>query len=95
MKKKYTRFEVARILGARSLQLAMGAPPLIDPSTLPVKDPIALAIAELLNNVLPMTVKRPTYGGKYELIPVSRLLSEENKRYLRTTLESWTLSELH
>ncbi len=88
---RLTRFEIARIVGARALQLALGAPPLVDPDKAPAKDPVAIAILELLNNVLPMTVKRPRPGGRYELIPVSRLLSEDNRRYLRTTLQSWIL----
>ncbi|RLG79169.1 MAG: DNA-directed RNA polymerase subunit K [Thermoprotei archaeon] len=90
--KKLTRFELARIVGARALQLSLGAPPLIDPSEAPAKDPIAVAILELLRGVLPITVKRVKPDGEYELLPVSGVLSPDNKRYLETTLKSWTLS---
>lgn len=55
---KFTKFERARIIGARSLQLAMGAPLLIKrPSNL--FDPIRIAEIELKKDVLPITVKRP------------------------------------
>jgi len=55
---EFTKFERARIIGARSLQLAMGAPLLIKrPATL--FDPIRIAEMELEKDVLPITVKRP------------------------------------
>lgn len=56
MKVKYERFEKARVIGARALQLKMGAPPLIV-----IKDDIpALEIAKLEfeKDVIPITVKR-------------------------------------
>ena len=53
---KYTRFERARIVGARALQIAMGAPVLVeDDGRL---DPLGVAIAELKAGVIPITVKR-------------------------------------
>ena len=55
---EFTKFERARIIGARSLQLAMGAPLLIKrPANL--FDPIRIAEIELEKDVLPITVKRP------------------------------------
>ena len=52
-----TKFEKARIIGARALQIAMGAPVIIDiPSD--VIDPIDIAITEFNNNVIPITIKR-------------------------------------
>ncbi|WP_440059856.1 DNA-directed RNA polymerase subunit K [Thermogladius sp. 4427co] len=86
---RLTRFELARIVGARALQLAHGAPPLIDVSNLPYKDPVAIAIIELLKGLLPMSVKRRKSDGSFELVPVSRLLSGDNKRYLESILDSW------
>ncbi len=54
---KYTRFERARIVGARALQIAMGAPILLDvPSGM--VDPIELATLEFERGVIPITVKR-------------------------------------
>jgi DNA-directed RNA polymerase subunit K len=52
---KYTKYEKARIIGARALQLAMGAPVLLETDEL---DPIEIAIAEFEKGVIPITVKR-------------------------------------
>lgn len=54
---KYTRFERARIIGARALQISLGAPLLVDVSP-DVIDPIEIAIVEFEKGVIPMTVKR-------------------------------------
>ncbi|MFZ2497235.1 MAG: DNA-directed RNA polymerase subunit K [Methanosarcina sp.] len=56
VKEKYTRFERARIVGARALQIAMGAPVLVeDDGRL---DPLGVAMEELKAGVIPITVKR-------------------------------------
>jgi DNA-directed RNA polymerase subunit K len=53
----YTRFEKARIIGARALQISLGAPILVKiPKDL--IDPIKIAILEYDKEVLPITVKR-------------------------------------
>jgi DNA-directed RNA polymerase subunit K len=52
---RYTRYERARIIGARALQISLGAPVLIRPDT---GDPIDIALRELEEGVLPITVKR-------------------------------------
>jgi DNA-directed RNA polymerase subunit K/omega len=52
----YTRYEKARILGARSLQLAMGAPAFVD-----IEDdeqPMQIAEREMEESKLPLTVKK-------------------------------------
>jgi len=54
---KLTRYERARIIGARALQISMGAPPMIKVSENSV-DPIIIAIKELNVGIIPMTVKR-------------------------------------
>ncbi len=90
--KKLTRFEIARVVGARALQLSLGAPPLIDPNEAPSKDPVAIAILELLKGLLPITIKRVKPDGEYELLPINKLLSPDNRRYLETTLKTWGLS---
>jgi DNA-directed RNA polymerase subunit K len=54
---KYTRFERARIIGARALQISLGAPVLVDVSEATF-DPIDIAILEYDKGVVPMTVKR-------------------------------------
>lgn len=58
MVKVLTKFEKARIIGARALQISMGAPLLVRrPKNL--YDPIIIAEMELEKGVLPITVKRP------------------------------------
>ncbi len=54
---KYTRFERARIIGARALQISLGAPILVDVPD-DVIDPIEISITEYNKGVIPMTVKR-------------------------------------
>jgi len=54
---KYTRFERARIIGARALQISLGAPILVDVPEVTI-DPIEIAILEYDKSVIPMTVKR-------------------------------------
>jgi DNA-directed RNA polymerase subunit K len=53
----YTRFERARILGARALQVSLGAPILTD---VPVEmiDPVLIAETEFEAGVIPITVRR-------------------------------------
>lgn len=52
---RYTRYERARIIGARALQISMGAPPLVEMDT---NDPVRIARYELESEVLPITVRR-------------------------------------
>jgi DNA-directed RNA polymerase subunit K len=52
---KYTRYERARIIGARALQIAMGAPVLLEDDS---GEPIDIALRELEMGVIPITVKR-------------------------------------
>jgi len=55
---RYTRFEKARIIGARALQISMGASVLVDLKDEGIIDPIEIAIREFDMTVIPMTVKR-------------------------------------
>lgn len=54
--KKLTRFEKARIIGARALQLSMGAKPLVDISG--SLDPIDIATLELKKKVIPLDIRK-------------------------------------
>lgn len=60
---KYTKYEVARLIGARALQLAMGAPLLLKVSKDNMEkinySPVELAKMEFQKNLLPITIKRP------------------------------------
>jgi DNA-directed RNA polymerase subunit K len=56
---KYTRFEKARIIGARALQISLGAPVLLREDLTPDEqvDPIKIAIREFDKGAIPITVK--------------------------------------
>jgi DNA-directed RNA polymerase subunit K len=54
----YTRFEKARIIGARALQLSMGAPSTLAKIPKNTIDPIAIAMLEFKEAAIPITVKR-------------------------------------
>ncbi|WXG45267.1 MAG: DNA-directed RNA polymerase subunit K [Candidatus Atabeyarchaeum deiterrae] len=70
-----TKYEKSRIIGARALQLSLGAPILIEiPAGL--TDPIAIADFELKANVLPITIRRKLPRGKFENIPLSKLATD-------------------
>jgi len=59
----YTKYEKARIIGSRALQLAMGASPLIKLEKKDLENikysPIEIAKTEFEEGVLPITIKRP------------------------------------
>lgn len=57
MIKQYTRFEKARLVGARALQISMGAPILIDTTN---NDPIEIALEEFDADMVPITIKKHT-----------------------------------
>jgi DNA-directed RNA polymerase subunit K len=52
---RYNRYEKARILGARALQVSYGAPVLVDTEQ---SEPILIAAEEYDAGVLPFTVRR-------------------------------------
>lgn len=53
----YTRFEKARIIGSRALQISYGAPVLVDyPATM--LDPIDIAMLEFEKDLIPISVNR-------------------------------------
>lgn len=64
-----TRFEKARILGARALQLSLGAPPFI-PVPKEVATSLDLAYTELEKRVIPITIKRVLPNGDFQNIPI-------------------------
>jgi DNA-directed RNA polymerase subunit K len=56
-KMRYNRFERARIIGARALQVSLGAPVLVKVPK-DMVDPITIAMLEFEKNVIPITVRR-------------------------------------
>jgi len=70
---KLTRFERARIVGARALQLSLGAPVLVE-LLKGVSEPIDIAIRELDEGFLPMTIRRTLPDGTYQDIALGELI---------------------
>jgi DNA-directed RNA polymerase I, II, and III subunit RPABC2 len=64
-----TRFEKARITGSRSLQLSLGAPPLIKVPA-ETRSSIMLAVAEIDQKALPISIRRILPNGVYQDIPI-------------------------
>ncbi|MDE1726577.1 MAG: DNA-directed RNA polymerase subunit K [Thaumarchaeota archaeon] len=64
-----TRFEKARILGARALQLSLGAPPFISVPK-EVATSLDLAYTELEKRVIPITIRRVLPNGDFQNIPI-------------------------
>ena len=60
---KLTKYERARIIGARALQIAMGAPILLKLKKQDYEDrnfnPINIAKKEFVKDVIPMAIRRP------------------------------------
>ncbi len=54
---EFTKFEKTRIIGARALQIAMGAPLLVKREK-EEYNPVKIAIKEFEKNTLPITVRR-------------------------------------
>ena len=68
---KITRFEKARIVGARALQISMGAPILVDASE--NTNPIDIALKELDARILPITIRRTLPDETFQDIPLKWL----------------------
>jgi DNA-directed RNA polymerase subunit K/omega len=71
-KNKLTRFEFVRLLGARSLQIALGAPLLVKVEE--VTNPINLAKAEFKNKLLPITIKRKLPSNEEIVIEINEAI---------------------
>ena len=86
---QFTKYEVARILGARALQIAMDAPLLLKISEKELEEmnynPIEIAKKELVAGVLPITVNRPLPKKKEAKI---RKLSKEEIEELKKKEEA-------
>ncbi len=67
-----TKYEVARIVGGRALQLSLGAFPLVEVKS--GDTPIDIAKRELEAGVLPIIIRRRKPDGTYVDVPVNELL---------------------
>jgi DNA-directed RNA polymerase I, II, and III subunit RPABC2 len=59
-----TKYERARILGARALQIAMNAPVMVELAG--ETDPLAIALKELKAFKIPIIIRRYLPDGSYE-----------------------------
>jgi len=71
---RLTKYEKARIIGVRALQLARGAPPLVSPEVVGSTDPVLIAKYEVENGILPVSILRYTSSGVRQSIPLSLLV---------------------
>ena len=66
-----TRFEKARIMGSRALQLSLGAPPFIEFSK-NISTSLEIAMEELHQQVIPIVIRRTLPNGDYQNIPIDQ-----------------------
>ena len=66
-----TRFEKARIMGSRALQLSLGAPPFIDFSKNTTTS-LEIAMEELKQRVIPIVIRRTLPNGDYQNIAIEQ-----------------------
>ena len=83
IEKKLTRFEKARILGARAIQISMGAKPLVVITD--SLDPIDIAYEELKAGVLPLDVIRDE-----QIYSISLQLFKKNSKYQYNSIKKLT-----
>ncbi|MBA7627181.1 hypothetical protein ES703_34643 [subsurface metagenome] len=92
LKDEFSKYEVARILGARALQIAMNAPLLIKLSKEDLEkikyDALKIAEIEFESNVLPISVKRPFPQKKEEeLRRIKEQISEKKLEGIKSEEE--------
>ena len=82
-----TRFEYARILGARALQISMGAPVLVleqesqEEEEQEQGDPLLISEREIRQGLLPILVRRTLPDGRFQDIPLPYLLKEAGRKH--------------
>jgi len=87
---KYSKYETARILGARALQISMNAPVLINLKKEELEDvsydPLKIAELEFYEGILPISIKRPL-PPKEEIEEEKEDLEEEIERIVEEKVE--------
>jgi DNA-directed RNA polymerase subunit K len=78
-KEVFTRFEVARLIGARSLQIALGAPLLIEKKG--DISSINLAKMEFKERIVPITVKREMPDGSKVVVSAKTAIDNWLKKH--------------
>lgn len=59
-----TKYEKARVVGKRAMQISKGAPPLVEVGNL--ENPIDIALKELKEGKIPFIIRRPLPNGSFE-----------------------------
>lgn len=88
-----TKYERARILGTRALQISMNAPVLVDLEG--ESDPLQIAIKELREKKIPLIVRRYMPDGLYVFANWNPVALEEASSLTEAhSYEDWTCEEL-
>jgi DNA-directed RNA polymerase subunit K len=74
---RLTRYEIARIISVRALQLAMGAQPLVDVKKLGTTDPVIIAMEEFRQGLLDFIIVREYPDGRQARFRLKELLELE------------------
>ncbi|KAJ0643068.1 putative DNA-directed RNA polymerase [Helianthus annuus] len=74
--KYMTKYERARILGTRTLQISMNAPVMVELEG--ETDPLEIAMKELREKKIPFTIRRYLPDGSYEDWGVDELIVEDS-----------------
>ena len=96
---KFTKYERARILGARALQIAMNAPLLIKIESDDLEkinfDALKIAEIELNSDVLPISIKKPMPKKKEGALKRAKVpkISDKNKEKSEEELEKEIIEE--
>jgi DNA-directed RNA polymerase subunit K len=98
-KREFSKYEIARILGARALQIAMNAPLLIKVSKEDLEkikfDALKIAEIEFNSDILPISVKKPLPQRKEEKLRrvKERKVSDQKKEKLEEEEEKEIVEE--
>ncbi|MDP4039268.1 MAG: DNA-directed RNA polymerase subunit K [Candidatus Pacearchaeota archaeon] len=88
---EFTRYEIARILGARALQISMDAPLLLEISDEELEsiryDALKIADKEFYSGVLPISVKRPMPKMNVEKLRAPREDKVDDKKIIEKEKE--------
>jgi len=75
---RLTRFEVARIISARALQIALGAPVLVKSDKI---DAIELAKEEFRKKTVPVTIRRTLPNGEIRIVAIKKAVENWLKEH--------------
>ena len=86
-----TKFERARVLGTRALQISMNAPVMVELEG--ETDPLQIALKELRARKIPITIRRFLPDGSYEDWNVDELIIPDEQNLMARDLEIDTMAK--